>query len=128
MRNIKDEVDASWFTSDPDAEHKRIHKKFRAQADWMLVNVPQLPHLYEDIQTRQNTMARAKTLFEARMIAEFRQIGHSAKKSSDAVDHWDRLTSKHEGLRCRNGYDKPLNEEGCLKKMIHSCEFFRWLP
>ena len=43
MRNIKDEVDASWFTSDPDAEHERIHKRFREQADWMLVDVPQLP-------------------------------------------------------------------------------------
>ena len=47
MRNIKDEVDASWFTPDPDAEHKRIHNKFRAQADWMLVSVPQLPHLLQ---------------------------------------------------------------------------------
>ena len=26
MRNIKDEVDASWFTSDPDAEHRIITK------------------------------------------------------------------------------------------------------
>ena len=33
MRNIRDEVDASWFTSDPDAEHERIHKRFREQAD-----------------------------------------------------------------------------------------------
>ena len=31
MRNIKDEVDASWFTSDPDAERERIHKRSREQ-------------------------------------------------------------------------------------------------
>ena len=27
MRNINDEVDASWFTADPNAEHSIIHKK-----------------------------------------------------------------------------------------------------
>ena len=123
MRNIRDEVDASWFTSDPDAGHKRIHKKLRAQADWMLVNVPQLPQFYKDTLTRKGMYSRAKSIFDARRIADFRQLGHSAKKSPDDVDHWDRLISNHEGLRCRRGYDKPLNEEGFLNKMIHSCEF-----
>ena len=62
------------------------------------------------------------------MIAEYRQIRNSAEKSPEDVDHWDRLTSKHEGLRCRTGYDKPLNEEGFLKCIIHTCELFYHYP
>ena len=73
-------------------------------------------------------MGKAKTIHEARVIAEYRQIGNSAKKSPEDVDHWDRLTSKHEGLRCRTGYDKPLNEEGFLKWMIDTCGLFDGYP
>ena len=71
---------------------------------------------------------KAKAIVDARMIAEFRQIGHSAKKTPDDVDHWDRLVNKHEGLRCRRGCDKPLNEEGFLNKMIHGCQLFDDYP
>ena len=60
MRHIKDEVDASWFTSDPDAENKRIHERLRAQADWMLVNVPQLPHLYEELLSSNDMIGESQ--------------------------------------------------------------------
>ena len=63
-------------------------------------------------------VSRAKTISDARMVAEIRRFRHSAKKTPDYVDHWNRLISKHEGLRCRRGYDNPFNEEGFLKKMI----------
>ena len=69
-------------------------------------------------------LEKAKTIYEVGVIAEERQLGNSAKKSPEDVDHWDRLSNKHEGLRCGTGYDKPLNEEGFLKCMIHSCELF----
>ena len=71
---------------------------------------------------------KAKAIFDVRMIAEFRQIGHSAKKTPDDVDHWDGLVNKYEGLRCRRGFDKPLNEEGFLNKTLHSFCALRWLP
>ena len=44
------------------------------------------------------------------------------------MDHWDRLASQHEGLRCRTGHDKPPNEEGILKWMIDTCELFDGYP
>ena len=91
---------------------------FTEQADWMLVNVTKLSQFYKDTLDRKGMYWTAKAIFDARMVAEFGQIGHSAKKTPDDVDHWDKLVSKHEGLRCRRGYDKPLNEEGLLKKMI----------
>ena len=128
MRNINNEVDASWFTSDPDAEQERIHKRFTQQADCMLVNVPTITQFYRETLDRKGMYWTAKAIFDARMVAEFRQIGHSAKKIPDDVDHWDRLVSKHEGLRCRRGYGKPLNVEGFLKKMIHGSIIFDDYP
>ena len=124
MRNIKNEVDASWFTSDPDAEHRIIHKTFKAQASWMLVDVPPIPSVYKDLLIDKRLLEKAKTIHEARVIAEYRQIGNSAEKSPEDVDHWDRLSNKHEGLCCRTGYDKPLNEEALLKRTIDTCGLF----
>ena len=94
----------------------------------MLVNVPKVIRFYTDTLERKGMYMKAKAIFDGRMITEFRQIGHSAKKTPDDVDHWDGLANKHEGLRCRSGLDKPLNEEGFLKKMIHGCVLFDGYP
>ena len=83
---------------------------------------------FKETLDRKDMYWTTKANVDARMVAEFRQIGHSAKKTSDDVDHWDRLVSKHQGLRCRRGYDKPLNEEGFLRKMIHGSPLFNDYP
>ena len=44
------------------------------------------------------------------------------------MEYWEILTSKHEGLRCGTGYDKPLNDEGFLKWMIGTCGLFDGYP
>ena len=90
----------------------------------MTVDVPQLPSFYKDRVISKSNLGKARTIHDARVIAEDRQIGNSAKKSPDDVDNWDRLTSKHKGLRRRTGYDKPLNEEGFPEWMIVICGLF----
>ena len=128
MRNIKDEVDASWFTSDPDTEHRLIHTKFKAQASWMMVDVSRISSVYKDLLIEKGLLEKARVIRDASTIAEYRQIGSSAKKSPEDVEYWARLTSKHEGLRCGTGYDKPFNEEGFLKWMIDTCMLFDGYP
>ena len=66
MRNIKDEVDASWFAPDPDAEHNIFHGKFRAQASWMMVDVPRLSSINKDILTDGERLETVKTIGHAK--------------------------------------------------------------
>ena len=71
----------------------------------MIVDVPQIPLFDKDLLISKRLLEKARAIHEARVIAEYRQIGNSANQSPEYVDNWDRLTSKHEGLRCRTGYD-----------------------
>ena len=73
MRNIKDEIDASWFASNPDAEHQIIHRKFRAQASWMMIDLPRLPSIYKELLIEGGLLRTAETIGRASMIAETRQ-------------------------------------------------------
>ena len=40
MRDIKERIDASWYSANPDVEQMRIHQRFKAQAHWMMVDLP----------------------------------------------------------------------------------------
>ena len=73
MRDIKDKIDASWFASSPDTEHQRIHRKFRAQASWMMIDLPRLPSFSKYLLIEGRLLKTAETIDHARMIAEFRQ-------------------------------------------------------
>ena len=77
---------------------------------------------------RKGMYEKSRAIYNARMVAEFRQIGHSAKKTPEDVDHWDRLVNRYQGLRCGRGYDKPLNEGGFRKRMIHGSSLFDEYP
>ena len=49
MRDIKDKIDASWFAVSPDTEQQRIHRKFKEQSHWMMVDLPRLTAIYKEM-------------------------------------------------------------------------------
>ena len=49
MRDIKEKIDASWYSANPDIEQMRIHQRLKAQAQWMMVDLPNLPKRYIEI-------------------------------------------------------------------------------
>ena len=98
MRDIQEHIDASWFT---DINQQKIHKKFKEQAPWMMVDLARLPNICTEIlKGETNLLQTAEIIGKARMVAEIRQIGHSAKKSEEDVKYWDRFTKNRDRLRC----------------------------
>ena len=55
----------------------------------MMVDFSNLPKRYAEIFKKETYLSTAKQITEARMIAEFRQMGHVATKPEDDVKYWE---------------------------------------